>query len=228
MSMVTAWIPSVWITSSAWSRLSGEDVRYGIRTPITFSLPSASTARNAVSDESTPPESPTIPLVNPRRRTTSSFKKLTSHRRAKSASIARGSPSSTPFPTTCTRDAGSEMRDALENPLPPHHARRQPGAFLVHPRAARRRRTRHDDELGSLERGDRARERMPRVLAHQDRRAAPPGVEGPDLAAASHEPLLVEHSVRGEEHLAVHVLDARVLAAEGGVETRVVEMVLEH
>src|SRR2546421_8209401 len=63
MSMVTAWIPSVWITSSAWSRLSGEDVRYGIRTPITFSLPSASTARNAVSDESTPPESPTIPLV---------------------------------------------------------------------------------------------------------------------------------------------------------------------
>src|SRR5207249_5710062 len=84
MSIVTDWIPSVWITSNAWSRLSGEDVRYGIRTPITFSLPSASTARNAVSDESTPPESPTIPLVNPRRRTTSSFKKLTSHRRAKS------------------------------------------------------------------------------------------------------------------------------------------------
>src|SRR6266513_291168 len=107
MSMVTAWIPSVWITSSAWSRLSGEDVRYGIRTPITFSLPSASTARNAVSDESTPPESPTIPLVNPRRRTTSSLRNDTSHRRAKSASICSGSPSSTPRPTTWILGAGS-------------------------------------------------------------------------------------------------------------------------
>src|SRR5216117_359390 len=109
MSIVTAWIPSVWITSSACSRLSGEDVRYGIRTPITFSLPSASTARNPVSDESTPPDSPTIPLVNPRRRTTSSFKKLTSHRRAKSASICSGSPSSTPLHHV---DLGSRERGA--------------------------------------------------------------------------------------------------------------------
>src|ERR1043166_5709227 len=47
-----------------------------MRTAITFCLPSASTARNAVSDESTPPDSPTIPVGNPRRRTPSSLRKL--------------------------------------------------------------------------------------------------------------------------------------------------------
>src|SRR5439155_292627 len=107
---------------------SVEDVRYGIRTPITFSLPSASTARNAVSDESTPPESPTIPLVNPRRRTTSSFKKLTSHRRAKSASICSGSPSSTPRPTTWILGAGSGERGAV--PFDADLARRWLVSFL--------------------------------------------------------------------------------------------------
>src|SRR5207244_10081495 len=74
---------------------------------------------------------------------------------------------------------------------------------------------------------DRARERVPRVLADQDRRPAPARVERPDLTAAIHEALLVEHAVRGEEHLAVHLPDARVLAAERRVQARVVEMVLE-
>src|SRR5213083_871072 len=62
----------------------------------------------------------------------------------------------------------------------------------------------------------------------KNRRPTPARVERPDLAAAIHEPLLVEHPVRGEEHLAVHVPHARVLAAERGVQTRVVEVVLEH
>src|SRR5207249_1108293 len=44
--------------------------------------------------------------------------------------------------------------------------------------------------------------------------ARPARVERPDLAAAIHEALLVEHAVRREEHLAVHLPDARVLAAE--------------
>src|SRR5438445_11864323 len=63
MSTVSDSIPSLSITSWACSRLSGEDVRYGIRTPISLSFPNASTARNAVSDESTPPDSPTIPFA---------------------------------------------------------------------------------------------------------------------------------------------------------------------
>ncbi len=119
------------------------------------------------------------------------------------------------------------VRHATQDALPPHHARRQPDTFLVHPRAACRRRARHDHELGPLERGDRARERVPRVLADQDRRPPPAGVERPDLPPAIHEALLVEHAVGREEHLAVHLPDARVLAAERGVQARVVEVVLE-
>src|SRR6266700_3427405 len=94
MSIVRDSIPSVSITSCACSRLSGLEVLYGIRTPTTLSAPSASTARNAVSDESTPPEIPTIPFVNPRRRTTSSLRKLTSQRGTRDGgrvgSISRG------------------------------------------------------------------------------------------------------------------------------------------
>src|SRR6184192_1070043 len=102
---------------------------------------------------------------------------------------------------------------AAQDALPPHYARREPDAFLVHSCAACRRRARHDHELGPLERRDRARERVPRVLADQDRRPAPAGIERPDLAAAIHEALLVEHAVRGEEHLAVHLPDTGCGAA---------------
>src|SRR5206468_12375590 len=48
--------------------------------PISFSFPSALTARCAVSAESTPPEMPTMPCLNPRRVTTSSLRNATSHR----------------------------------------------------------------------------------------------------------------------------------------------------
>src|SRR6266566_1281132 len=280
MSTVSDRMPSRSITSWACSRLSGLDVRYGSRTPITRSLPSASAARNAVSEESTPPDNPTIPFSNPRRTTTSSRRKLTSQRRANSQSIARGSPSSTPRPTTCKGETGDGtpetwdplaagsnctagrfrfplpevsdevrqihlevgqerrirprprqllqidvggqhrlleqrpaqhdlspgidqqraarepftalephqarvrdvhpvfLRDALEDPLPPHHARGQACASFVHAGAAGRGRTRHEDELRAVQSGDRARERVPRVLADEDGRPAPPRVEG--------------------------------------------------
>src|SRR5213592_3172792 len=106
MSTVSERIPNLSITSWAWASDSGLDVRYGIRTAITLSSPSASAARNAVSEESTPPDTPTMPRVNPRRRTTSSFKKATSHLCTRSPSMARGSPLRAPPPTTRTGDAG--------------------------------------------------------------------------------------------------------------------------
>src|SRR3989441_4353090 len=127
MSMVSDWMPSVSITSCACARLAGLDVRYGMRTPITFSLPSASTARNAVSDESTPPDTPTIPFVKPRRRTTSSFRKLTNQRRASSQSMCRGSPASTPFPTMWIADCGLLIADRSEE----HTSELQSLAYLV-------------------------------------------------------------------------------------------------
>src|SRR5256712_14200593 len=73
--------------------------------------------------------------------------------------------------------------DPPHDALPPHHARGQPGPLLVHARPPRGRGARHDDELRSLERGDRAGERVPRVLADQDRGPPPARVERADLPA---------------------------------------------
>ena len=92
MSTVPARMPSASITSCAWLRLSGLEVRYGIRTPSTFSGPSASAARNATSELSTPPERPITTCSKLRRRRTSSRMNSTSQRRVSSASIASGSP----------------------------------------------------------------------------------------------------------------------------------------
>ena len=49
----------------ASSRLSDDVCRDGMRTPITFSGPSASQAMAAVSAESTPPDMPITTLENP-------------------------------------------------------------------------------------------------------------------------------------------------------------------
>ena len=45
MSTVIPRIPSASMTSCAWARLSGLEVRYGIRRPMTLLAPSASAAR---------------------------------------------------------------------------------------------------------------------------------------------------------------------------------------
>ena len=90
MSTLRPSIASASITSCACSRLSGLEVRYGIRTPITLSAPSASAARKATTELSTPPESPTTTFSKPRRRRTSSRRNSTSHRRVSSGSISRG------------------------------------------------------------------------------------------------------------------------------------------
>jgi hypothetical protein len=68
ISTVALSMPSASMTSRACSRLSGLEAWYGIRTPSTFSGPSASAARYATSELSTPPDSPTTTFSKPRRR----------------------------------------------------------------------------------------------------------------------------------------------------------------
>ena len=91
MSTVRSSMPSSLATRSACVRLSLLEAWYGMRTPMTFSGPSASAARYATSELSTPPESPRMPFLNPRRLTTSSLRNSTSQRRVSSASMASGS-----------------------------------------------------------------------------------------------------------------------------------------
>src|SRR6185503_8856876 len=55
------------MTSCAWARESGLEVRYGILTATTFSGPRAWADRNAVTAESTPPERPSTAFLKSRR-----------------------------------------------------------------------------------------------------------------------------------------------------------------
>ena len=115
--------------------------------------------------------------------------------------------------------------DVLHDPLPAGKAGRPSGGVVGGDDAAGGARARNDDQLGSTERREHRRERVPGILTDQDRGSAPPGVESLDAPAGLDESLLVEHAVGGQEHLAVDVPDARVGAAKSGVETRVVETV---
>ena len=69
---------------------------------------------------------------------------------------------------------------------------------------------------------------MPGVLADEDRRPAPAGVERLHAPARLDEPLLVEDAVRGQEDLAVDVPDAGIWAAQRGVQPGVEQPVLVH
>ena len=64
--------------------------------------------------------------------------------------------------------------------------------------AAGRARARDDDELGAIQRREHRRERVPGVLADEDRGPAPAGVERLDAPAGLDEALLVEHAVGRE------------------------------
>src|SRR5437899_4829721 len=303
-----------------------------MRTPTTLSLPSASAARNAVRAESTPPESPTRPFLKPRRRTTSSLRKLTSHLRVSSGSMARGSSSGSlpatmstwvvrrascvgvPFvtgsnftfsfcfsplrlrvstgralcksassgeseravvsesrsisavsnassnsgPRAMTRPVGSITADAPGKPLPPSNPTRfaratntpcssaiprtmrsqrtteagsvsPPPTVLRLAQPARRRRARHDDQLRALEGGDGRGQRVPGVLANQDRGLpTPTRLERPHAFLPTiDETLFVEDAVGRQEYLAVHVPHLGLLLVERDIQGGVVDMVLE-
>src|SRR2546426_10127819 len=70
---------------------------------------------------------------------------------------------------------------------------------------------------------------MPGVLANQNRRgAAPTGRERPHaVLTAVYEALFVEHAVRRQEHLAMHVPHVWLLLIERDVERRVVDVILK-
>jgi len=105
MSIVTAWMPSVLDHELACSRLSGEEVRYGIRTP-SFSYRALAAKEGRERRGPPPPESPTIPLGEPARRTTSSFRKL----------VSTGEPS-----------RNRSARVSFVTPRPTRHLRRRTG-----------------------------------------------------------------------------------------------------
>ena len=63
--------------------------------------------------------------------------------------------------------------DVADQPLPAAHARRARDRRRPAARPARRRRRRNEDHLRAVERGDRRRQAVPRVLADEHRRAPP-------------------------------------------------------
>jgi len=67
---------------------------------------------------------------------------------------------------------------------------------------------------------------MPGVFAHEQRRASPRRIERADLASTFDEALFVEHAVRRQKHLAVHVPHDRLAAAQRHVDSAVVQLVL--
>src|ERR1700730_3081448 len=74
MSMISAMMPTPSHTASASTCDCGSLVRYGMNTATTFSGPSDDTASAVTSEESTPPESPTMTRSNPTLRTPSAMK----------------------------------------------------------------------------------------------------------------------------------------------------------
>ena len=118
-------------------------------------------------------------------------------------------------------------RDVLDDAAPAAETRRAARATVVSwhrpPRGAG---TGHDDELGAIQCREHRGERMPDVLADQDRRPAPGRVERLDAPAGLDETLLVEDTVGRQEHLPVDMANPGIGAAQPGIDRRVVEAVL--
>ena len=95
--------------------------------------------------------------------------------------------------------------------------------FAAGGEAAARRRARHDEHARALDGSERRHDRMPRVLADQHRHSAETRVERGEMPAAREEAFLVEHAVRRQEHLAVHVHDAMRRFRDLEVQRRVIE-----
>src|ERR1700680_1042838 len=74
MSTISATMPRLSHTASASICDCGSLLRYGMNTDTTLSVPSDDTASAVTSEESTPPESPTMTRSNPTLRTPSAMK----------------------------------------------------------------------------------------------------------------------------------------------------------
>jgi len=117
-------------------------------------------------------------------------------------------------------------RNVLHQPLPPEGA----GGATAFDRlnASRRAGARHQDELRPVQRADRRHDRVPCVLAHEEHGAPPVGLERCNTASRLDEPLLVEHAVRRQEDLPMHVPDGRTAPSQRSVDRRVVQPVAMH
>ena len=107
--------------------------------------------------------------------------------------------------------------DVLDQPAPAGQARRASRGVVAGDHAAGGAGAGDDDELGAVERREHRGERVPGILADEDRRPAPAGVERLHAPARLDEALLVEDAVGGEEDLPVDVADPGVGPAERGV-----------
>ena len=67
----------------------------------------------------------------------------------------------------------------------------------------------------AIQRGNETCERVPRVLAHEHRRAAPRRVERAHLIAALDEPLFIEQAIRRQETLPMNVQDLGAVQRRG-------------
>ena len=99
------------------------------------------------------------------------------------------------------------LGDVANQPVPARDAAGNRRAVGALERATRGRRRRHEHHMRAVERGDQSRERMPRIFAHEHRRAPPRRVERADLVAALDETLFVEQAVRRQKSLPMDVQD---------------------
>ena len=117
------------------------------------------------------------------------------------------------------------LGDVADESLPSIHAGRAAIRIATRPRATCRCRRRHEYHLGAVQRGDRAGDGVPGILADQHRGAAPRRVEGAHVAAGFHEACLVEQAVGGKEVLAMHMPHDCHVAAKRDIHHAVVQRV---
>src|SRR5215210_4174266 len=86
--------------------------------------------------------------------------------------------------------------------------------------------TRDYDQLRAVECRQHRCERVPGVLANEERCPSPCGIERLNTAAGLHKAFFVEHTVRRQEDLPMDVTDAGAGSTQGGVDARVVEAVI--
>ena len=129
------------------------------------------------------------------------------------------------LPALKTRQARIQHVDAVfacdvgQHGLPMHDVLEfAPGA-----EAAPRRGARHDDHARALERRHGRSDGVPRIFADQDRGRPKSTREDAEFPPARVKALLIEHAVRRQEQLAVHVRDLRLRTAEPDVERAIVE-----
>ena len=112
--------------------------------------------------------------------------------------------------------------DALEHRFPPSHASgpalRIIDAFTVRPDTTRRGSAGDENELCSIQSGERGHQRVPRVLAHDHCRAAPRDIERAHRMPVLDKPLFIEHAVGWEKDLSVYVPDTGLRSTERRIE----------